>query len=83
MPKDVKVTLRFYSGQDDDLITWLESLHVSYGKKGEAIKDVLRQGLGPTVSDKPAFTAANPDLEQAEQAKARRDKKPSINSDHW
>jgi hypothetical protein len=83
MPKDVKVTLRFYSGQDDDLITWLESLHVSYGKKGEAIKDVLRQGLGPTDSDKPALTAANPVSKQEEMPPASAPKKLSIDSEHW
>jgi hypothetical protein len=57
MPKDVKVTLHFYPGQDDDLIAWMESLHVSYGKKGEALKAVLRQGLGSTTSDKSFLTA--------------------------
>ena len=57
MSKEVKVTLHFYSGQDDGLITWLESLHFSYDKKGEAIKAVLRQELGSTISDKSFQTA--------------------------
>ena len=57
MPKEVKVTLHFYPGQDDDLIAWMESLHVSYDKKGDAIKAVLRQGLGSTTSDKSFLTA--------------------------
>ena len=97
MPKDVKVTLRFYSGQDDDLIAWLENLHALYGKKGEAIKDVLRQGLAPTASVVPAqptratdptnrlaaFMAANPVSKQEEMPPASTPKKPSINSDHW
>ena len=50
MPKYLKLTIRFYSGQDDDLIAWLDDMRVSYGKKGETVKDVLRKGLGGTGS---------------------------------
>jgi hypothetical protein len=41
----LKLTLRFYPGQDDDLIAWLNDMRASYGKKGEAVKDTLRCGL--------------------------------------
>lgn len=53
MSKEVKVTLRFYSGQDDDLIAWMENLQDCHGKKGEFIKNALRLGVGLTTSDKP------------------------------
>jgi hypothetical protein len=48
MPNNLKLTIRFYPGQDDDLIAWLEEMRASYGKKGETVKDVLRKGLGAT-----------------------------------
>jgi hypothetical protein len=48
MPKPLKLTIRFYPAQDDDLIAWLGDMQTSYGKKGEAIKDALRRGLGTT-----------------------------------
>lgn len=48
MTKPLKLTIRFYPGQDDDLIDWLGDMQTSYGKKGEAIKDALRRGLGTT-----------------------------------
>ena len=51
MPKPLKLTIRFYPGQDDDLISWLGDMQISYGKKGEAIKDTLRRGLGTTSGD--------------------------------
>jgi hypothetical protein len=50
MSKYLKLTIRFYPGQDDDLIAWLEEMRASYGKKGETVKDVLRKGLGTTGS---------------------------------
>lgn len=50
MSKYLKLTIRFYPGQDDDLIAWLEEMRASYGKKGETVKDVLREGLGATGS---------------------------------
>ena len=46
MSNNLKLTIRFYPGQDDDLIAWLEEMRASYGKKGETVKDVLRKGLG-------------------------------------
>jgi hypothetical protein len=48
MPKPLKLTIRFHPGQDDDLIDWLGDMQTAYGKKGEAIKDALRRGLGTT-----------------------------------
>jgi hypothetical protein len=51
MTKYLKLTTRFYPGQDDDLIAWLEDMHASYGKKGETVKDVLRKGLGAGSSN--------------------------------
>jgi hypothetical protein len=50
MPNNLKLTIRFYRGQDDDLIAWLEEMRASYGKKGETVKDILRKGLGATGS---------------------------------
>ncbi len=50
MPNNFKLTIRLYPGQDDDLITWLEEMRASYGKKGENVKDVLRKGIGTTIS---------------------------------
>ena len=48
MSNNLKLTIRFYPGRDDDLIAWLEEMRTSYGKKGETVKDVLRKGLGAT-----------------------------------
>lgn len=50
MSKYLKLTIRFYSGQDDDLIAWLEEMSASYGKKGETVKGILRKGLGAADS---------------------------------
>ena len=50
MSKYLKLTIRFYPGQDDDLIAWLEEMRASYGKKGETVKGTLRKGLGATES---------------------------------
>jgi hypothetical protein len=50
--KPVQVLLRLYAGQDDDLITWLESLgDLQFGIKSQAIKDALRRGLGMDNSE--------------------------------
>jgi len=50
MSKYLKLTIRFYPGQDDDLIAWLEEMRASYGKKGETVKGTLRKGLGAVDS---------------------------------
>lgn len=47
MPNELKITLRFYPGTDDELIAWLSDLNLPYGKKGEAIKAAMRRGLEP------------------------------------
>jgi len=57
MNNENKVTLRFSPGQDNDLIDWLAGMNLPYGKKGEAIKDVLRYGLNRT----PTAESANLD----------------------
>ncbi len=45
MREEKKLTLRLRSGADDDLIAWLDDLRLPHGKKGEAIKNILRRGL--------------------------------------
>lgn len=45
MPEEKKITLRLFAGKDDDLLAWLESLHVPHGEKGETIKNAIRRGL--------------------------------------
>ena len=42
---DTRLTLRFYSDRDSDLIEWLESVPDRYGAKSEAVKNLLRLGL--------------------------------------
>lgn len=59
MSKYLKLTIRFYSGQDDDLIAWLEEMSASYGKKGETVKGTLRKGLG--AADSGSAVALNTD----------------------
>lgn len=59
MSKYLKLTIRFYSGQDDDLIAWLEQMSASYGKKGETVKGILRKGLG--AADSGSAVALNTD----------------------
>jgi hypothetical protein len=58
MPKELKITLRFYPGTDDELIAWLSELNLSYGKKGEAIKAAMRRGLEQTSGVTPDFLDA-------------------------
>jgi hypothetical protein len=42
---DTRLTLRFYSDRDNELIEWLESVPDRYGAKSEAVKNLLRLGL--------------------------------------
>ena len=45
--RPIKFTLRFYPGQDDDLIRWLDGLEEEHiGAKTQAMKEALRRGLG-------------------------------------
>jgi hypothetical protein len=53
MPNELKITLRFYPGTDDELIAWLSELDLPYGKKGEAIKAAMRRGLDQAVRVSP------------------------------
>jgi hypothetical protein len=53
MPRDLKITLRFYPGTDDELIDWLSGLNLPYGKKGEVIKAAMRRGLEQTSTVTP------------------------------
>ena len=46
MTRNVKLTIRLTPGIDDDLITWLESLDIPWGLKGQKVKDSLRRGVG-------------------------------------
>ena len=47
MAKHTKLTLRLHPDRDADLIRWLASLDdLPFGQKGQAIKEVLRRGLG-------------------------------------
>ena len=58
MSKYLKLTIRFYPGQDDDLIAWLEEMRASYGKKGETVKGTLRKGLGQRKAVQPLLLIA-------------------------
>ena len=54
----VRLTLRFYPGQDGDLLHWLDELEKDRcGGKNQAVKDRLRMGLDTETS--PAVTAAS------------------------
>ena len=46
MQKETKITIRLKSGEDDELIAWLEAIDSSYGKKGPVIKAALLRGIG-------------------------------------
>jgi hypothetical protein len=57
MKQELKFTVRLYSGPDDDLIAWLNSLSF---QKGEAIKAALRRGQGqPTASTSATLDAGS------------------------
>lgn len=57
MTQDLKLTIRLYSGPDDDLIAWLDSLDF---QKGEAIKAALRRGQGqPAASTSATLDAGS------------------------
>jgi hypothetical protein len=45
--KSRQMLLRFYPGQDDELIAWLDQFDDRpYGAKSQAIKEALRRGIG-------------------------------------
>jgi hypothetical protein len=62
-PRPIKFTLRFYPGQDDDLIRWLDELEEHLGAKTQAMKDALRRGLR---TDSLQATALAPELDMVE-----------------
>ena len=62
--KTVEFRIRLYSGQDDELIRWLEQFNDKpYGVKSQAVKEALLRGIGsdpdrPTTSAAPAVDLA-------------------------
>ena len=62
--KTVEFRIRLYSGQDDELIRWLEQFNDKpYGVKSQAVKEALLRGIGsdpdrPTTSAVPAVDLA-------------------------
>jgi hypothetical protein len=61
----VRLHLRLYAGQDDELIRWLEQFDDQpYGAKTQAVKDALLRGLGeaPGQASGPAAATAAWDL---------------------
>jgi hypothetical protein len=70
--REVKLTVRLYPGQDDELIAWLDQFDDRpYGAKSQAIKEALRRGIGAVID--PGRPAIDWDrLEQAFEAAAFR-----------
>ncbi len=65
--QEIKLTLRFYFGQDDELIHWLTQLDDQpHGVKSKAIKETLLRGIGATP-DQPAASAPALDLTELRQ----------------
>jgi hypothetical protein len=63
-PTEVRLHLRFYVGQDDEVIRWLEQLDDQpYGTKTQAIKAALLRGIG---SDPGQASGVPPALDLAE-----------------
>lgn len=51
---EVRLQLRLYPGQDDDLIEWLTQLDGCYGVKSQAAKGLLRQSIRGGERGQPA-----------------------------
>ncbi|MBN1979436.1 MAG: hypothetical protein JW918_18725 [Anaerolineae bacterium] len=64
---EVRLQIRLYAGQDDDLLHWLAQFDDRpYGAKSQAVKDALRRGIGISADvGQPPVTAA-PTLDLAE-----------------
>ena len=46
-PNEIRLHIRLYPGQDDDLIQWLEQFNDKpYGAKSQAVKEALRRSIG-------------------------------------
>ena len=62
--KTVEFRIRLYSGQDDELIRWLEQFNDKpYGVKSQAVKEALLRGMG---SGNPGQGDAAPAVDLAE-----------------
>lgn len=62
--RPIKFTLRFYPGQDDDLIHWLDDLdEEQIGAKTQAMKEALRRGMR---ADPLQATGTAPELDMVE-----------------
>jgi hypothetical protein len=65
--KPIKLLIRFYPGQDNELIRWLEQLDDQpYGTKTQAIKAALLRGIGGD-SDQATEAPAALDLGEVRQ----------------
>ena len=62
-PRPIKFTLRFYPGQDDDPIRWLDECEEHSGAKTQAMKDALSRGMG---TDSLQATDLAPELDMVE-----------------
>lgn len=64
----IKFTLRFYPGQDDDLIDWLEKLEGDVmGAKTQRVKDALRSSVdGQPAPGEVPVSPASPGVDLAE-----------------
>jgi hypothetical protein len=66
---EVRLQIRLYADQDDDLLQWLTQLNGRpYGAKSQAVKDALRRGIGAGTDgcvEQPAAAAA-PTLDLSE-----------------
>ena len=62
--KTIEFRIRLYSGQDDELIRWLEQFNDKpYGVKSQAVKEALLRGMG---SGNPGQGDAAPAVDLAE-----------------
>lgn len=53
--KPVRLDIRLYPGQDDDLIAWVQGLaHQPYGAKMQQVRTALRRGLTDASGPAPA-----------------------------
>jgi hypothetical protein len=54
---DVRITVRFRAGRDDDLLAWLEELPDQ--RRASSIRDVLRRGLNDMQAGRNTEVAHN------------------------
>jgi len=63
-PTEIRLNIRLYPGQDDELIRWLEQFNDKpYGVKSQAVKEALLRGMG---SGNPGQGDAAPAVDLAE-----------------